>query len=352
MFRRGALARALAGVLATVGVLVGGSAAAHQQGISYTDAELVDGRARVDLVLSVHDVMADADGDGVLTEREIGERLPRLRRLYENAVVIEAGGTPCPLTVAGFGLTPQEGVRFRLEGPCPDGFPVRLVVRQPMLSGQGGHNLAKIRVGGRVSEAIFDPTTSEIVIAGEPAGVGPTFRRFFVLGVEHIATGYDHVLFLLALLMVGGGFRSLVAIVTAFTVAHSLTLSLAVLDVVQLPARFVESVIALSIAWVALENMLIDRSQGRWRITFAFGLVHGFGFASILRDLHLPTQGLAVSLLAFNLGVEAGQLCIVVLAYPLVAWVQRTAYRRPSIVAASSVILVLALWWFVERAFG
>lgn len=344
--------RALASVLIAVGLFVGAPAAAHQQGISYTDAELAEGRARVDLVLSVHDVMADADGDGLLTEQEIGDRLPRLRRLYENAVAIAAGGTACPLTVTGFGLTPQEGVRFRLEGSCPEAFPVRLTVRQAMLSGQGGHNLAKIRVAGRVSEAIFDPTATEVVIAGEPEGIGATFRRFFVLGVEHIATGYDHVLFLLALLLVGGGFRGLVAIVTAFTVAHSLTLSLAVLDVVQLPARFVESVIALSIAWVALENMLIDRSAGRWRITFAFGLVHGFGFASILRDLHLPTEGLAVSLFAFNLGVEAGQLCIVVLAYPIVAWVQRTAYRRPVIVAASSVILVLALWWFVERAFG
>lgn len=344
--------RALASVLIAVGVLVGAQAAAHQQGISYTDAEIAGGTARVDLVLSVHDVMADADGDGVLTEREIGDRLPRLRRLYENAVVIDARGTACPLTVTAFGLTPQEGVRFRLEGACPDAFPVRLTVRQPMLSGQGGHNLAKIRVAGRVSEAIFDPTTSEIVIAGEPEGFGATFRRFFVLGVEHIATGYDHVLFLLALLLVGGGFRSLIAIVTAFTVAHSLTLSLAVLDVVQLPARFVESVIALSIAWVALENMLIDRSEGRWRITFAFGLVHGFGFASILRDLHLPTQNLVASLLAFNLGVEAGQLCIVVMAYPLVAWVQRTTYRRAWIGAASSIILLLALWWFVERAFG
>ena len=352
MFRNGTPTRALAGLLIVVAALVGAPAAAHQQGISYTDAELAEGRARVDLVLSVHDVMADADGDGVLTEREIGERLPRLRRLYENAVVIDAGGTACPLTVTGFGLTPQEGVRFRLEGPCPDALPVRLTVRQPMLSGQGGHNLAKIRVGARVTEGIFDARTSEIVIDAAPAGAGATFRRFFVLGVEHIATGYDHVLFLLALLLVGGGLRSLVAIVTSFTLAHSLTLSLAVLDVVQLPARFVERVIALSIAWVALENMLIDRSRGRWRITFAFGLVHGFGFASILRDLHLPTQGLAVSLLAFNVGVEAGQLCIVVLAYPLVAWVQRTAYRRASIVAASSVILILALWWFVERAFG
>lgn len=344
--------RALATVLVLLGLVAATPAAAHQQGISYTDVEIAEGRARVDLVLSIHDVMADADGDGILTEREVEQRLPRLRRIYENAVVIEAGGAACPLTVAGFGLTPQEGVRFRLEGACPSAFPVKLTVRQAMLSGQGGHNLAKVRIGERVSEHVFDPTTTEVVIDAASEGVGSTFRRFFVLGVEHIATGYDHVLFLLALLLVGGGFRSLVAIVTAFTVAHSLTLSLAVLDVVQLPARFVESVIALSIAWVALENMLIDRRQGRWRITFAFGLVHGFGFASILRDLHLPTQGLAVSLLAFNLGVEAGQLCIVVLAFPVVAWVQRSPHRRALITAASGVILVLALWWFVERAFG
>ncbi len=343
--------RALAALLLAAGVLTGTPVGAHQQGISYTDVEVAGGRARVDLVLSVHDVMADADGDGLLTEQEIAQRLPRLRRLYENAVVIDAAGQACPLAVSGFGLAPNEGVQFRLEGACSGAFPVRLTVRQPMLS-QGGHNLAKVRVGGRVSEHVFDASTSEVVIGETSEGFGATFRRFFVLGIEHIATGYDHVLFLLALLLVGGGVRSLVAIVTAFTVAHSLTLSLAVLDVVQLPSRLVESVIALSIAWVALENILIDQSRGRWRVTFAFGLVHGFGFASILRDLHLPTQGLVASLLAFNLGVEAGQLVVVLVTYPVVALIQRSPYRRRVIGLVSGVILVLALWWFVERAFG
>jgi hydrogenase/urease accessory protein HupE len=344
--------RGLAAVLVLVGLLAASPADAHQQGISYTDVELSGGRARVALVLSAHDVMADADGDGQLTEEEIGQRLPRLRRLYEHAVAIDAAGRACPLALSGFALAPNEGVQFRLEGPCPDELPIRLTVRQAMLSAQGGHNLAKVRIGERVSEHVFDPGTTEVVIGEASASVGATFRRFFVLGVEHIATGYDHVLFLLALLLVGGGLRSLVAIVTAFTVAHSLTLSLAVLDVVQLPSRLVESVIALSIAWVALENIFIDQSRGRWRITFAFGLVHGFGFASILRDLHLPAQGLAVSLLAFNLGVEAGQLVVVLVAYPLAAAIQRSPQRRRLIGVASAGILVLALWWFVERAFG
>jgi len=107
-----------------------------------------------------------------------------------------------------------------------------------------------------------------------------------------------------------------------------------------------------SIAWVALENILIDQVRGRWRITFAFGLMHGFGFASILREMHLPRSGLVASLLAFNLGVEAGQLVVVVLSYPLVLAMQRSAHRRWWVGLASGVILVLALWWLVERAFG
>jgi hypothetical protein len=160
------------------------------------------------------------------------------------------------------------------------------------------------------------------------------------------------VLFLLALLLVGGGIRSLLAIVTAFTVAHSLTLALAVLEIVRLPGRLVESAIALSIAWVALENVFFDRAAGRWRITFAFGLVHGFGFASILREMQLPREGLIASLLAFNLGVEAGQLVVVLLAYPMVLLVQRSRRRRMIVTVASSAVLVVAIGWFLQRAFG
>ena len=169
--------------------------------------------------------------------------------------------------------------------------------------------------------------------------------------MEHIATGYDHILFLLALLLVGGGLRALVGVVTAFTVAHSITLALATLDLVALPIRLVESAIALSIAWVALENVLFDQQSGRWRITFLFGLVHGFGFASVLRAMHLPSQSLAASLLAFNLGVEAGQIVIVLLAYPVIAAMQHAPQRRMIVATASSVIFVVALYWFVDRTF-
>ena len=140
---------------------------------------------------------------------------------------------------------------------------------------------------------------------------------FFRLGVEHILTGYDHILFLFALILRGGRLRSLLGIVTAFTVAHSITLALAVLGVVVVPSRIVEPVIALSIAYVALENIFRRRAaSGRWVVSFVFGLVHGFGFAGALLELGLPPSGLIGSLVFFNLGVEAGQAMIVAAAVP------------------------------------
>ncbi|MCC6764908.1 MAG: HupE/UreJ family protein [Deltaproteobacteria bacterium] len=335
-----------------VGLLGATPVAAHQQGIGYSDVVIANGEVRFDLVLSVHDLAADVDGDGATSDAEVRSRFPRLARRFAAALVVEAGGTPCPLTLRDSTLEPNELVRFRLTGPCPDASPLRVVVRLPALTAVDGQNLAKIRVGGALIEHVFTPTDQEAVLGETSGGFWPAFRRFFVLGVEHIATGYDHILFLVALLLVGGGLRSLVAVVTAFTVAHSVTLSLAVLDVVALPAQLVESAIALSIAWVALENLLLDRTRGRWRVTFVFGLVHGFGFASILREMHLPREGLIASLLAFNLGVEAGQLVVVLVTFPMIAAIERSRHRRAVVVVASGAILVMALWWFGERAFG
>jgi hypothetical protein len=325
---------------------------AHQQGISYSDVRVAGGHVAFDLVFSTHDVPLDVDGDGIVTDAEVRSRSPRLQRLFASALAVDAGGTACPLTLVDSALVSSETVRARLEGSCPETPPVRVTVRLGVLTAVDGQNLATIHVGDLLVEHVFTRTDTEVVVGTATAGVAATFRRFFLLGVEHIATGYDHILFLLALLLVGGGLRGLVAIVTAFTVAHSVTLSLAVLDVVRLPSRLVESGIALSIAWVALENILIDRSSGRWRITFAFGLMHGFGFASILRAMQLPRAGLVASLVAFNLGVEAGQLVVVTLAYPVVAVIDRSPRRRLLVGVASGAILVVALWWFCERAFG
>jgi hypothetical protein len=190
--------------------------------------------------------------------------------------------------------------------------------------------------------------------AGRRGSSGSLVSRlvlFFRLGVEHILVGFDHVLFLVALVL-ASDLRALVRIVTAFTVAHSITLGLATLGWVQPPPRLVESAIAATIVFTALENLWIRSAAGRWRLTFLFGLVHGFGFAGVLRDLGLPRDGFVRALLAFNLGVEAGQLLIVAaLALPA-ALVARSPHARGIRAAASLAIAACGLGWLLDRAFG
>jgi hypothetical protein len=172
-------------------------------------------------------------------------------------------------------------------------------------------------------------------------------------GIEHIYSGYDHIAFLVGLLLVaavGRGLRQAipytVKIVTAFTLAHSCTLILAALDVVSLPSRLVESAIAASIVYVAVENVVLGEPRRRAWLAFGFGLVHGLGFAAMLRPI-LPSTGVVVPLLAFNLGVEIGQVSIVVAVLPIVHVVARR--RRWVVVAGSVVVGLLGALWLVER---
>jgi len=169
-------------------------------------------------------------------------------------------------------------------------------------------------------------------------------------GIAHIFLGYDHLLFLLALIVVSR-FIELVKVVTAFTVAHTITLILAALQIVSLPARLIECGVALTIVYVAAENLWTKRTSHRWMLTFAFGLVHGFSFANVLRTLGLPATGLARSLLCFNLGVEIGQICIVAALWPLIWWLNRQPWDRRAKVGVSIAILLCGAVWFVERAF-
>lgn len=175
------------------------------------------------------------------------------------------------------------------------------------------------------------------------------FTQYLRLGISHIFLGYDHVAFLLALLFVGR-LVELLKIITAFTVAHTLTLVLAALGAISVPGRLVESAIALSIVYVAAENLWRDPDTGhRWRLTFVFGLVHGFGFASVLRELGLPSEGLVRSLLAFNLGVEIGQLTIAAVCWPVLFWVSRRPWSARVRIAVSSVLLAFGAAWLLDR---
>lgn len=209
-------------------------------------------------------------------------------------------------------------------------------------------NLAHISFGGSSQEFVFEggATYRATATAG---GFWQTAKSFLVLGIEHIFTGYDHIMFLFGLLLVGRDFGNLIRIVTSFTVAHSLTLALATLGVVQPTAWVTEAGIALSIAYIGFENLFIKDIRHRWKITFLFGLVHGFGFANVLRGMNLPRSGLAASLFTFNMGVEIGQVAIVILMFPLLLYISRTQYRLTVTRIASAIILTFGLAWFYQR---
>ncbi|MEE8076247.1 MAG: HupE/UreJ family protein [Candidatus Binatia bacterium] len=212
----------------------------------------------------------------------------------------------------------------------------------------GHKNLAHISFGGGSQEFVFErgATYSATATTG---GIWQTAKSFLVLGIEHIFTGYDHIMFLFGLLLVGRGLGNLIKIVSSFTVAHSITLALATLNVVQPAAWVTEAGIALSIAYIGFENLFVKEIRHRWKVTFLFGLIHGFGFANILRAMNLPRSGLAVSLFTFNLGVEIGQVAIISLIFPLLVYIARTQYRLTVTRIASTIILSFGLAWFYQR---
>ena len=176
--------------------------------------------------------------------------------------------------------------------------------------------------------------------------------QFILLGIGHILTGYDHIAFLLALIVIGLSIREVLKIITAFTVAHSITLLLAALHIVSLSSRIVESVIAFSICYVALENLLKKKVNYRWLVTFGFGLVHGFGFASVLQELIVGKANLLVSVVSFNLGVELGQLMIFLVMLPVLHLLKNKLEFRIVTVGTSLAIFLLGFTWLIERGFN
>ncbi|XEC94552.1 HupE/UreJ family protein [Paenibacillus tarimensis] len=180
-----------------------------------------------------------------------------------------------------------------------------------------------------------------------------SFPLFIMLGIEHIMIGYDHILFILSLLVIGLRFRSTIAIVTAFTAAHSITLALSALGAVRLPPAWIEIAIALTICYVAAENMWKRQFRHRWMLTFAFGLIHGFGFANVLENIAVPGPNLVLALLGFNLGVEIGQLLLIAMIVPVMHVVRKfnpVPFRRVT-VGVSAILFLCGLLWAIERAY-
>ncbi len=273
----------------------------------------------------------------------------KLADTINKKITVTADGKPC-LAARNTGLTQDFN--------C-DHAPLELSVRDDCMDtlGSSHHVIALITWQGGSQSFSFADQTRVTVIAIKPAtsaistvNASMSVGSFFFLGVEHIITGYDHLLFLLALILCGGNLIQLFKIITAFTLAHSLTLAAAALNIITLPSVLVEAVIALSIAYVAFENLYPRYAiSKRWTISFIFGLMHGFGFSSVLREIGLPQDNLIWSLLNFNLGVEAGQLAAVVLVLPVLFWLRKTAWEAKVVRVVSAVVMGVGIALFIER---
>jgi hypothetical protein len=335
------------------------TARAHD--VSYAHAEVRWFPARVEVALGVHqDDAAMALGVPVpewfLEEPFLARAGPALADFLRRRFVLRADGRALAWRCTGVVPDPRRrGVTLSLVAPLARPA-ASLEVVGPVFPFVPNHEtFVNVYAAGRLLRQ--DVLTSEHrvtrVYAGGTAGALAVLRTFVPAGIHHIAIGPDHILFVLGLLLLGGGLGRLLKIVTAFTAAHSLTLALASLGLVHVPVRVVEPLIALSIVFVAFETL---RSRGgsadmRGPLAFGFGLVHGFGFASVLAEFGLPREALGWSLAGFNAGVEIGQAALVLVAAPLLALLARRAPRAHGRTIATLAMGIAAAggFWFVQR---
>ncbi len=326
---------------------------------SYLDLRLQSNAIEGTLVAHIFDLAHDLQiepAERLLDPTVAAQQSAAIARLVAGRLTVAANGVT---------LTPQ----WSSAVVVADRQSLKLAVRYPM-SGRAGtvavtavlfpydpqhQTFLNIYEDRSLTQAILDGGRTRFeYFAGTRQGAFAVVQKFLPAGIHHILVGPDHLLFLVGLLLLGGTVRQLAVIVTSFTVAHSITLSLAALSIVSPPARIIEPAIALSIVYVGADNLLIrDGRDVRAWIAFAFGFIHGFGFANVLREMELPARALGWSLFSFNLGVEAGQLLVVgVVATAFAALRARSeAAGRRLAFAGSIVVMAAGAFWFIQRVF-
>jgi hypothetical protein len=313
----------------------------------------------------------DSDDNGEITWGEVRRRREAVFDYALSRLNLAGDNARCPLRSANYLIeTHTDGAYSVLMFTAACGnAPTRINIDYSLLFDLDPQHRGLLRVefGKATHTAVLSPTQPNQQIEVAEIKAGTAFLQYFREGVWHIWLGYDHILFLLSLLfpavlirqhrkwLPAARFRpvllEVVKIVTAFTVAHSLTLSLATLGVIELPSRWIESAIAASVVLAALNNVYPLISKKLWGVAFGFGLIHGLGFANVLKDLGLPEDMLILTLLAFNLGVEAGQLAIVSVFLPAAFFLRKSwGYRQLLVNTGSMLIVLIALIWLTERS--
>jgi hypothetical protein len=272
----------------------------------------------------------DTNHDGSIDAEELTAGREAVARAVVGGLTVKGDANACSGSLdRAWVLEAEDGAVLQVRYLCPE-IPGRLTLAFPLLEAlpPGHRHMARVFHAGKAQVKVLDRGHATWTLDG----TGPSSSAFAMawsmlkLGVEHILTGADHLVFLLGLILVGGSLRSLIGVVSAFTLAHSITLALAALSIFAPSPRLVEPAIALSIAYVGVENLFVSDARNRWRITFPFGLIHGFGFAGALREIALPRAQLPVALVSFNLGVEIGQLGVLSILLPLTLAARRAPW--------------------------
>lgn len=360
--------------LVLLAVLWTTSAQAHRPSDAFLTLDVRGGEISGQWEIALRDLAVlvdlDTDRNRELTWGELRIAQPRLFALLGTQLALRGDGVPCPLAFSDLMVNDRSDGRyawFALRAQCPS-LPSEIALDYRLLFeiDPTHRGIFVMRSGVATHSAVFSPETStQSFVLSDPSR-WRAFRDYVVEGVHHIWIGTDHILFLLALLLPAvlrydsGRWSAqerlrpvawdVFGVVTAFTLAHSVTLTLAALEMVTLPGAMVESAIAASVLLAALNNIRPVVLRARWIVAFGFGLIHGFGFASVLGDLGLPDGLRVLTLLAFNLGVELGQLAIVAVALPLAFALRHTAFYRVGLrVGGSALVASVAGWWLAQR---
>ena len=351
-------------------------AQAHKPSDSYLALTVTEDKVSGQWDIALRDldfaIGLDADGNGEITWGEVRAKHAEIAAYALARLAVRSDGAPCAIEPGAQQIDDHTDGAYTvlpLTLRCAK-TPAQLAIDYTLFADLDPQHrgLLNLQALGLTRTAVLGPQAPTQTFELKSVSRWRQFIDYAREGVWHIWIGFDHILFLLSLLLPAvlvwrgarwqavqtfrEAFVGVFKIVTAFTVAHSITLSLATLGFVSLPSRWVESAIAASVVLAALNNVWPVFHGRRWMVAFAFGLIHGFGFASVLADLGLPREALALALVGFNLGVEGGQLAIVAVFLPLAFALRRSAfYRRAVMIGGSLLIAALAGIWLVERVF-